>query len=60
MKTRVIKISPDIISIDEIEQIAGVLREDGIIVYPTETFYGLGANGLSATAIKKVYGLILL
>jgi L-threonylcarbamoyladenylate synthase len=57
MKTRVIKVSPDIIAIDKIKEIVGVLREDGVIVYPTETFYGLGANGFSATAIKKVYRL---
>ena len=57
MKTRVIKISPDIIAIDKIEEIAGVLQRDGVIVYPTETFYGLGANGFSAEAIKKVYRL---
>lgn len=57
MKTRIIKVSPEVIAIDKIEEIARVLREDGIIVYPTETFYGLGANGFSATAIKKVYYL---
>jgi L-threonylcarbamoyladenylate synthase len=57
MKTKIIKVSPEVIEIDKIEEIARVLREDGIIVYPTETFYGLGANGFSATAINKVYRL---
>ena len=57
MKTRIVKVSPEVIAIDKIEEIVSVLREDGIIVYPTETFYGLGANGFSATAIKKVYCL---
>jgi L-threonylcarbamoyladenylate synthase len=57
MKTRIIKVSFDIISIRKIQEIAGVLREDGIIVYPTETFYGLGANALSSNAIKRVYRL---
>jgi len=57
MRTKIIKISPDIIAIDKIEEIAGVLRRDGVIVYPTETFYGLGANGFSAQAIQEVYRL---
>lgn len=57
MKTRIIKISPDSIVISKIQEIAGVLLGDGVIVFPTETFYGLGANALSAMAIKRVYHL---
>jgi L-threonylcarbamoyladenylate synthase len=57
MKTRIIKISTDSISIPRIQEIVGVLQNDGIIVYPTETFYGLGAHALSAMAIKRVYRL---
>jgi len=57
MNTQIIKISPGIIAIDKIDEIVEVLRRDGVIVYPTETFYGLGANGFSAKAIQKVYRL---
>lgn len=57
MNTRIIKISPGIIEIDKIGKIVEVLRKDGVIVYPTETFYGLGANGFSAKAIREVYRL---
>jgi L-threonylcarbamoyladenylate synthase len=32
-----------------------ILRHDGIIVYPTETVYGLGGDALSEEAILKVY-----
>jgi len=32
-----------------------VLRRDGIIVYPTETVYGLGADALSEDAVIRVY-----
>ncbi len=55
MKTKVIKISPDAIEVEKIDEIVEVLQSDGIIVYPTETFYGLGANGFSAKAIQAVY-----
>jgi L-threonylcarbamoyladenylate synthase len=57
MNTHIVKISPSIIAIDKIAEIVEVLRKDGIIVYPTETFYGLGANGFSAKAIQEVYRL---
>jgi len=28
---------------------------DGLVMYPTETIYGLGADALSETAVYKVY-----
>ena len=33
---------------------AEVIQAGGVIVYPTETVYGIGANALSPDAIKKV------
>lgn len=36
---------------------AGVLRRGGIIVYPTDTLYGLGADALSDEALEKVYAI---
>lgn len=57
MKTNIIHICPDEIVVDQIDEIVDVLRKDGIIVYPTETYYGLGANGFSAKAVQKVYRL---
>jgi len=40
---------------DIIEKAVKVLMTDGIIVYPTETIYGLGGDALSDDAILKVY-----
>jgi L-threonylcarbamoyladenylate synthase len=40
---------------DSIERATAVLMHDGIVVYPTETVYGLGADALSENAILKVY-----
>lgn len=37
-----------------IDQAAAVLREGGIVALPTETLYGLAADGLSATALARV------
>jgi L-threonylcarbamoyladenylate synthase len=55
MKTRVIKIDTEPFGSDSIRDIARVLREDGVIVYPTDTFYGLGGNCLSQKALRKVF-----
>ncbi len=38
-----------------IEKAIRVLSRDGLVVYPTETVYGLGADALSETAVLKVY-----
>ena len=32
-----------------------VLKSGGLVVYPTDTAYGLGANALDEKAVKKVY-----
>ena len=40
---------------DIIEKAVSVLSHDGLIVYPTDTIYGLGADALSDEAIHKVY-----
>ncbi|NLA38615.1 MAG: threonylcarbamoyl-AMP synthase [Methanomicrobiales archaeon] len=40
---------------DQIDTAVRVLSRDGLIVYPTETVYGLGADALSEDAVLKVY-----
>src|SRR5258707_12248771 len=42
---------------NEIEQGARILREGGLVVFPTETVYGLGANALDANAVRRIYAL---
>ena len=37
-----------------IEKVAEVLRSDGVIVYPTDTVYGLGCDIRSKKALEKV------
>lgn len=39
------------------EQILNIFKKDGIIVYPTETFYGLGVDPFNKTAVKKLFAL---
>jgi L-threonylcarbamoyladenylate synthase len=43
--------------VDKLYEAIKVLREGGVIIYPTETVYGLGANIFNEEAVKKVYAL---
>lgn len=38
-----------------LEEAADVLRSGGVILYPTETIYGLGANALDDEAVSKIF-----
>jgi L-threonylcarbamoyladenylate synthase len=39
----------------EIERAAEILRKGGLVGFPTETVYGLGANALDPLAVEKIY-----
>jgi L-threonylcarbamoyladenylate synthase len=36
-------------------QAAEILRSGGLVAFPTETVYGLGANALDAAAVEKIF-----
>jgi len=40
-----------------IQQVVDVLQNDGIIIYPTDTVYGLGCSIFSKKAMKRLYQL---
>ncbi len=53
---------PEILKIDPrnpdkalITEAVEILRGGGIIAYPTETFYGLGADGCNDEAVEKIF-----
>jgi L-threonylcarbamoyladenylate synthase len=39
----------------EIEKGVKVLRKGGVIAFPTDTVYGLGADAFNSTAVKRIY-----
>jgi L-threonylcarbamoyladenylate synthase len=39
----------------EIRKAAEIIRAGGLVAFPTETVYGLGANALNETAVEKIY-----
>ena len=38
-----------------VNELGKIIREGGLVAFPTETVYGLGGNALDATAAKKIY-----
>jgi L-threonylcarbamoyladenylate synthase len=39
----------------EMQTAAEIIRRGGLVAFPTETVYGLGANALNAEAVAKIY-----
>lgn len=42
---------------NDIESCLAVLRVGGLILYPTDTVWGIGCDATNAAAVSKVYGL---
>ncbi len=38
-----------------VRQAAGIIRRGGLVAFPTETVYGLGANALDVNAVARIY-----
>ena len=54
MKTEVIKVHPAFPELDVISRCAKIIREGGLVIFPTETVYGVGANLSHPAAMKKL------
>jgi len=42
---------------DPIQKAALIIRSGGLVVFPTETVYGLGANAIDPRAVRKIFEL---
>lgn len=42
---------------EEVNRAVAVLRSGGIILYPTDTVWGIGCDATNAEAVAKIYGL---
>ena len=40
---------------NEVGKAAGIIRSGGLVGIPTETVYGLGANGLDSEAVERIF-----
>ena len=43
------------LNFERLKEPAKIIRNGGIVIFPTETVYGIGTNGLNEKAIKKLY-----
>lgn len=55
MKTQIVKTDGITISSDALARCAEILNGGGLVVFPTETVYGLGGDGTNADAAQKIY-----
>lgn len=55
MKTLLWKIEPGNIDKNIIERAARLIRQGSLVAFPTETVYGLGADGLNPSAVDRIF-----
>ncbi len=53
--TSMVSIDPKHPQPDLLQQAADVIQRDGLVAFPTETVYGLGANALREVAIERIF-----
>jgi len=54
-KTVIIKIDPKKPDLEIIKMAANIMKKSGVIIYPTETCYGIGADATNPKPVEKVY-----
>lgn len=54
MGAELIKLYKENPQADKIEHIARVIKDGGLVIYPTDTIYGLGCNIFNSKALDKV------
>jgi len=57
MKTRVLKINPENPEKEKIKIAASILKRGGLVAFPTDTVYGLGADAENSRAVKKIFAV---
>ena len=40
---------------DEVKKAVEVMRAGGVILYPTDTVWGIGCDATNAEAVKRIY-----
>lgn len=53
--TKIIRINPANIDMELLSQAADVIKHGGLVAFPTETVYGLGADTFNPDAVKNIF-----
>ena len=54
---KIAKVDPENMDLKIIDEAIDVLSSGGVVLYPTDTVYGLGANIFNDEAVKKVFDI---
>jgi L-threonylcarbamoyladenylate synthase len=55
MKTKIYQISGTPTDVMEIKAAGEIIKNGGLVAFPTETVYGLGGDALNAASAKRIY-----
>ncbi|MFQ7349036.1 MAG: L-threonylcarbamoyladenylate synthase, partial [Anaerococcus vaginalis] len=55
MQTEILKIDRENIDENILNHAAEIIKKGELVAFPTETVYGLGADGLNPKAAKKIF-----
>lgn len=55
MNTEIFKIDDSKINAESMSKLGEIIRKGGLVAFPTETVYGLGADALNEEAVKKIF-----
>lgn len=54
-QTKLLKVNPQEPEIEKIREAANIIKHGGLVAFPTETVYGLGADALNAEAVLALF-----
>jgi len=54
-ETRVLRVNPTEPEKEVVAEAAAVIRSGGLVAFPTETVYGLGADALNEAAVRRIF-----
>ena len=55
INTKIVKVDPDNIDYNIIKEASEIINKGGVVVFPTETVYGIGADALNDEAVDKIF-----
>lgn len=55
MRTEIITVNPDNVNLVNIKTAAERIKDGGLVAFPTETVYGLGADAFNPKAVAKIF-----
>lgn len=55
MRTEILKLDPERPDRGAIELAARIIRDGGLVAFPTETVYGLGADAINEAAVGRIF-----